>query len=77
MFTYLSIIGPFYLFLTNVKFCLIVTIRNLFIAFRFLCTMIYLGDSCIQICHLGRYIVGYMVGNFVLRRRVSGAVKQT
>ena len=25
--------------------------------------------------HLGRYIVGYTVGNFVLRRRVSGAVK--
>ena len=35
----------------------------------------YLGDNCIQIFHLGRYIVGYMVGNFVLRRRVSGAVK--
>ena len=34
-----------------------------------------LGDNCIQICHLGRYIVGYTVGNFVLRRRVSGAVK--
>ena len=36
---------------------------------------IYLGDNCIPICHLGRYIVGYTVGNFVLRRRVSGAVK--
>ena len=36
---------------------------------------IYLGDNCIQIFHLGRYIVGYTVGNFVLRRRVSGAVK--
>ena len=36
-----------------------------------------LGDNCIQICHSGRYmyIVGYTVGNFVLRRRVSGAVK--
>ena len=34
-----------------------------------------LGDNCIQICHLGRYIVGYTVWNFVLRRRVSGAVK--
>ena len=34
-----------------------------------------LGDNCIQIFHLGRYIVGYTVGNFVLRRRVSGAVK--
>ena len=30
----------------------------------------YLGDNCIQICHLGRYIVGYTVENFVLRRRV-------
>ena len=34
-----------------------------------------LGDNCIQNVHLGWYIVGYMVGNFVLRRRVSGAVK--
>ena len=36
----------------------------------------YLGDNCIQNFHLGRYIVGYMVGNLVLRRRVSGAVKR-
>ena len=35
-----------------------------------------LGDNCIQNFHLGRYIVGYMVGNLVLRRRVSGAVKR-
>ena len=35
----------------------------------------HLGDNCFQNDHLGRYIVGYMVGNFVLRRRVSGAVK--
>ena len=35
-----------------------------------------LGDNCIQNVHSGRYIVGYMVGNFVLRRRVSGAVKR-
>ena len=34
-----------------------------------------LGDNCIQNFQLGRYIVGYTVGNFVLRRRVSGAVK--
>ena len=27
-----------------------------------------LGDICIQIFHLGRYIVGYTVGNLVLRR---------
>ena len=35
----------------------------------------YLGDYCIQKFHLGRYIVGYTVGNLVLLRRVSGAVK--
>ena len=33
-----------------------------------------LGDNCIQNFHLGRYIVGYTVGNLVLRRR--GAVKR-
>ena len=27
-----------------------------------------LGDNCFQICHLGRFIVG----NFVLRQRISG-----
>ena len=35
----------------------------------------HLGDNCIQNFHLGRYIVGYKVGNLVLRRRASGAVK--
>ena len=35
-----------------------------------------LGDNCIQNFHLWRYIVGYTVGNLVLRRRVSGAVKR-
>ena len=35
-----------------------------------------LGDNCIQNFHLGRYIVGYTVGNLVLRRRVSRAVKR-
>ena len=35
-----------------------------------------LGDNCIQNFHLGRYIVGYTVGNLVLRRRMSGAVKR-
>ena len=34
-----------------------------------------LGDNCIQNFHLGRYIVGYTVGNLVLRRRASRAVK--
>ena len=37
--------------------------------------MSHLGDNCIQIFHLGRYMVGYTVGNFVLRRHVGGAVK--
>ena len=36
----------------------------------------HIGDNCIQNVNLGRYIVGYMVGNFVLRRRVSGSVKR-
>ena len=35
-----------------------------------------LGDNCIQNFHLERYIFGYTVGNLVLRRRVSGAVKR-
>ena len=35
-----------------------------------------LGDNCIQNFHLGRYIISYMVGNFVLGRRVSRAVKR-
>ena len=35
-----------------------------------------LGDNCIQSFHLGRYIVGCTVGNLVLRRRASGAVKR-
>ena len=30
-----------------------------------------LGDNCIQNFHLGMYIVGYTVGNLVLRRRVN------
>ena len=34
-----------------------------------------LGDNCIPNIHLGRYIVGYTVGNLVLQRRTSGAVK--
>ena len=42
---------------------------------RYKAKILYLGDNCIQIFHLGSYIVGYGVGNFVLQRRVSGAVK--
>ena len=36
----------------------------------------HLGDNCIQNFHLGRYIVGYTVGNLVLCRCASGAVKR-
>ena len=36
-----------------------------------------MGDDCIQIVHLGRYIVGYTVENFVLRRRVSTELSQS
>ena len=35
---------------------------------------IYLGDNCIQF-HLWRYNIGYMVGNLVLQRYASGAIK--
>ena len=35
----------------------------------------HLGENCIQNFHLGRYIVRYTVGHFVLRRRHRGAVK--
>ena len=35
-----------------------------------------LGDNCIQNFHLGRYIVGFTVGNLVLRGPASGAVKR-
>ena len=35
----------------------------------------YLGDNCIQNFLLGRYIIGYTVGNLVLWRRMSRAVK--
>ena len=35
-----------------------------------------LGDNYIQMFHLGRYIIGYTVGNLVLRRHTSGAVKR-
>ena len=37
--------------------------------------VVYLGDNCIQIFHLGRYIVGCTVGNLVLRWCPSGDVK--
>ena len=36
----------------------------------------YLGENCILNFHLGRYIVRYMVGNLVLWRRTSRALKR-
>ena len=37
--------------------------------------VVYLGDNCIQNVYLGRYIIWYMVGNSVLRRRASWTFK--
>ena len=37
---------------------------------------INLGDSCIQNVHLGRYIIGYIVGNLLLRHHERGVVKR-
>ena len=54
----------------KVRFCLI--FKSLFDPYN-CCD--YLGDDCIQIFHFGWYIIGYKVGKFVLRRRISGAVK--
>ena len=34
---------------------------------------IKLGDNCIQNLHLGRYIVGYVDGNLILRRCFPGS----
>ena len=38
--------------------------------------LLYFGDNCIQNFHLGSYIVRYTVGNLVLRRHASRAVKR-
>ena len=37
----------------------------------FVLSIFELGDNCIQNFHLGRYVVGYTVGNLVLPRRPS------
>ena len=37
--------------------------------------VVKLGDNCMQHFHMGRYIVGYTVGNLVLQRHASGAIK--
>ena len=44
-------------------------------SFQFTLHYHYLEDNCIQNVHLGRYIVCYMVGNFVLRRHFSRTIK--
>ena len=36
---------------------------------------VYLGDNCIQNFHLGKYILGYTVGNLVLQGHAREAVK--
>ena len=48
-------------------------LRNILQVKDFVC---HLGDNCIQNFHLVSFIVGYTVGNLVLRRRASGAVKR-
>ena len=55
------------LFLIVYQLCLKERKKNAFYQLR---------DNCIQTFHLRRYIVGYTVGNLVLRQRVSGAVKR-
>ena len=51
-------------------------INKLFELYKLACIScyIYLGDNCIQNFHLGRYIVGYTVGNLVLRQRISNDI---
>ena len=61
--------------LTDVKKNLKINVIALFCRYSHL-KWTKLGDNSIQNFHLGRYIVGYTVGNLVLRRRVSGAVKR-
>ena len=39
-------------------------------------SVMHLGDNCIPMFHLGRYIVGYTVGNLVLRRRYTSPDKK-
>ena len=36
-----------------------------------LSTLLSLGVNCIQNVHLGRYIFGFKIGNFILRRHIS------
>ena len=44
--------------------------------FTSVCESKQLGDNCIQNFHLRKYIVGYTVGNLVIQRRLSRAVKR-
>ena len=63
----------YYLFRINLTF---ISVNQDHTTFKQCSTDPKLGDNCIQNFHLGRYIVGYTVGNLVLRRRASGAVKR-
>ena len=64
-------------FKKTVKMYFVAPIRQAAASFiKPLASCIYLGDYCIQNSHLGRYIVWFTVGNLVLRRHVSGAVKR-
>ena len=57
----------------QVASCSTLVYKTIFIWNNIPANCLYLWDICIL--YLGRY-VGYMVGHFVLRRRVRGAVKR-
>ena len=67
----------FYLLYTLYFLCSLFVMLYICYVLCLLCSILLkLGDNCIQNFHLGRYIIGYTVGNLVLRRRASGAVKR-
>ena len=47
-------------------FCFILNLQYFLFISSGTIYLLYLGDNCIQNVNLGRYIVSYMVGNFVL-----------
>ena len=50
--------------------CLSFYLKHMCMSFAKISGKNHSGDNSIQNFHLGRYIVGYTFGNFVLRRRV-------
>ena len=66
---------PGYDRLTFVMACMYTCVYVVYILMSLPRCAIYLGVNCIQNFHLERYIVGNMVGNLVLQRRASGALK--